>query len=148
MILALLLQNKFTQGSLSGVLAAEWQRGGLMCLSVTGYAAGTGVHSAAAVASLMGFKPTQRQHRRRHNGIVNPLRWETSHASAMINTHRCRCDGVQGRPRARVHVQPSTQICRQFITGIIMLLFPLFAHPSVVSRSYLSHEFVHVAEEN
>lgn len=64
-------RNEYTQGSVAGLCDVEWQRGGVIRLVVTGYAAGTGVHTAVAVASLMGFNHTRRQH---CNGTVNPLR--------------------------------------------------------------------------
>lgn len=61
---------------------AKRRRGGVICLLVTG------VHSATAVASLMGFNPTWHHH---HNGTVRLFRWETSHKSVLINMHRCGC---------------------------------------------------------
>lgn len=70
-------------GNMAGLQNVERQRGGIIRLEATG------VHTAEAVASLMGFNTTQHCH---HNGTVNPLRWETTHMSALINTHRCRCN--------------------------------------------------------
>ena len=124
-------------------------------LAVTGSAAGTGVHTAATVASLMGFNPTMCRH---HYGTVNPLRWETSHTSALINTHRCRCDAALGQAhahththththtQAHMHVQPSSRICQQFLTRITISFFPcspthLWYHAPVgtVWTLYLSH---------
>lgn len=92
-----ILENTQTQESVVCVWVGKWHCGGVIHLAVTDYAAGTGVHTAAAVASLMGFNPTQRCH---HNGTVNPSGWETSRrALAPINTHRCRCDS--GTPEHR-----------------------------------------------
>lgn len=100
-IATLVFKNKYTQGRLRRG-DVEWQHSGVIRLAVTGHAAGTGVHTAAGVASLMGFNPTQRRH---HNGSVNPLRWESSHVSASINTHRCRCDGAQGQALQNTQAQ-------------------------------------------
>lgn len=111
-------------------------------LAVTGSAAGTGVHTAATVASLMGFNPTRC---RRHYGTVNPLRWETSHTSALINTHRCRCDAAleQALPythtQAHTHIQPSSRICQQFLTRNTISFFSLFPHTSLVPCSCLNY---------
>lgn len=100
-IATLVFKNKYTQGRLRRG-DVEWQHSGVIRLAVTGHAAGTGVRTAAGVASLMGFNPAQRRH---HNGSVNPLRWESSHESASINTHRCRCDGAQGQALQNTQAQ-------------------------------------------
>lgn len=98
---------------MAGLYVVEWQCGGVIRLAVTG------VHTAAAVASLMGFNPTQRHH---HNGTVNPLRWETSHTSALINTHGCRCNGAH----THTHMQPaSSLIYQQFLRRTTISFFPV-----------------------
>lgn len=85
-----------TQGSVVWL----WHGGGVIHHRVTDYTAGTRVHTAAAVASLMGFNPTQCCD---HDGTVSALRWETSRMSALINAHGGRWTGTGILARAHAH---------------------------------------------
>lgn len=77
-IFTLLFQKQTHTGNVARLQNVARRCGGVIRLEATG------VHTAVAVASLMGFNTTQHCH---HNGTVNPLRWETTHMSALINTH-------------------------------------------------------------